>query len=98
MRRSLVLAVVLVGCATRQEVYHPEVGARDPFLSALTSGSVGCPPEEIQISTYRSVVRSNQGRFGGETTTWTAGCRGKQFYCTGSSTTRCHEELSPVAP
>ena len=91
-------ALVFLGCTTGQEIVHPQVSARDPYLAALTSGTVGCPPEKILISSYQSVIRRFEGRFEGETSTWTAKCRGKQFYCSGSSTTRCHEELPPAAP
>lgn len=96
MRGACLIAFVL-GCGSSvNTVEHPDVSPNDPYLSALTSGSIGCPPAEIAIADYRSVLRIFHGTSEAETATWTAKCRGKQFYCTGSNSTRCLEALPPV--
>lgn len=56
-----ILSLVLVGCTSHE---------------GRSSGIIGCPAEEIQVS-------NKQTQF--ETVTWTAQCRGKTFYCTGYS-------------
>ncbi len=97
--RSAVLGPLLlvIACGARQEVRRPERTPHDPTLSALSSGALGCPPNEIQIGEYQEVVRTFEGTFAGETATWSATCRGKKFYCTGSHTTQCHEALPEAA-
>ena len=45
-------------------------------LPAITSGQIGCAEQDVQISDKQS---------GWSTTTWTADCRGKRFYCSSVS-------------
>lgn len=47
-----------------------------------SSGAIGCPPGQIEISDTNSF-------------TWTAMCRGRKFYCSSNehSGAICHEEL-----
>jgi hypothetical protein len=59
-------------------------------LSNITSGQIGCPPEEIIIVEEAS---------GWQGSNWLAECRGKRFYCTGVSAGNatqynCTEEVS----
>ena len=96
-RASLIFFLVLGACEVHQNVVHPEYSPQDPTLTALSSGAIGCPPGEIRIGDYQGVVRTMSGQFGSETSTWSATCRGKQFYCTGSRIVQCHEAL-PAAP
>jgi hypothetical protein len=81
MRLPLILVLVnfgLLGCASH--------GTR----AAMTSGEIGCPVPEVEIS---------EGNMGWTTNTWVAKCRGKTFYCTYTtsynlgSRTQCKEEL-----
>ncbi|APR83936.1 Hypothetical protein A7982_09285 [Minicystis rosea] len=44
----------------------------------ITSGKIGCPPEEVEI------VKDNVGF---TTRTWTATCRGRTFYCSSRTDT-----------
>lgn len=62
MKRIAIVAIALAvtGCASREE---------------MTSGEIGCPPNEIVIT---------DGKMGLATNTWTATCRGKTFYCRNS--------------
>jgi hypothetical protein len=82
MNQSLIIicaALVVAGCATH--------GPR----AAMTSGEIGCPTSELQVS---------DGDMGWTTNTWKATCRGKTFYCTYTtsmnlgSRTQCKEEIS----
>lgn len=72
-------AMAIVGCAAH--------GPR----AAMTSGEIGCPTSELQIT---------DGDMGWTTNTWAATCRGKTFYCTYTtsmnlgSKTQCKEEIS----
>lgn len=61
---AMAMAIVLSGCISRE---------------GRTSGIIGCPPDEIQVS-------NEQTQF--QTITWQASCRGKSFYCTGDSRDR----------
>ena len=67
------LAISVSGCAAH--------GTRE----AVTSGLIGCPPSEIQISDADT---------GWTTNTWKARCRGKVYYCTQFTGQRfsCTEE------
>ncbi len=65
-------------------------------LTSVTSGQIGCPPEEIQILEEDS---------GWNTKTWVAECRGKRFHCTevsagNSAQFDCTEEAAEtgIAP
>lgn len=82
IRRILValgVTAALTGCASH--------GPR----AAMTSGEIGCPTSEIQIS---------EGDMGWTTNTWAAQCRGQTFYCTYTSgynlgsRTQCRPALS----
>jgi hypothetical protein len=76
VRRSLagVLALaVLAGCAVSSGMIETR--------RQVTSGIVGCSPEEIEIKS-----RSNYA--------WKATCRGRTYYCgAGAEGGVCHEEL-----
>jgi hypothetical protein len=50
--------------------------APDPhYYSQISTGSIGCPPEEIQ--TYNIKLQNNYQA------TWMAQCNGKIYYCSG---------------
>ena len=70
MARALlgVLAFLVCGCAA----LDGQIVAR---LQDVTSGHIGCPPEEIAIP-----AKSLTGG------TWTATCEGRTFYCSSYST------------
>lgn len=89
---------LLTGCGAtiRQDVTQPQTSQQDPTLSSLSAGAIGCPPNEIQVSDYQNVLRTIEGSIEGETATWSAKCRGKQFYCTGAHITQCHEAIPPI--
>ncbi|MGC4087215.1 MAG: hypothetical protein QM756_04785 [Polyangiaceae bacterium] len=58
--------------------------------TAITSGQIGCPENEV-------VIR-NEGS-GWNSETWTAECRGRKFYCSSvasgkASQASCHEEVA----
>ncbi|MBN1609988.1 MAG: hypothetical protein JW940_25400 [Polyangiaceae bacterium] len=63
-RAGAVLAVVATGCAN---------------LAAATSGRIGCPASEIEISDDQDHAGSR---------TWTANCRGRVYYCSATIVTR----------
>ena len=46
-------------------------------LQSASSGAIGCSPSEISISDYRLNMY---------TSSWTAGCNGKVYFCSGSDT------------
>ena len=46
-------------------------------LQSATSGAIGCAPSEISISDYRLNMY---------TSSWTATCNNKTYYCAGSDT------------
>ena len=83
MRVVLLLSVLasglLLGCASH--------GSRQ----AATSGLIGCPTSEIEVS---------EGDIGWSTNTWTARCRGKTIYCTfkQGEGTSCTEEVASETP
>lgn len=62
-------------------------------LPRVTSGQIGCPESEIQVSDQQT---------GWNTTTWTATCRNKKFYCSsvgGESTqVSCKEDTAAAPP
>jgi hypothetical protein len=68
MKPLLVLAAILLsglsGCA-----------ASNAQLKSVSSGHVGCAPDEIAIENYN---------LGVSTSSWTALCKGKAFFCSGS--------------
>jgi hypothetical protein len=69
MRSVMVLGVVAVaGCAASQ--------AR---LQSVSSGHVGCPPADVQVSAYK---------LGAFTSSWTATCRNQAFLCSGDDMLR----------
>jgi hypothetical protein len=51
--------------------------ASNAQLRSASSGHVGCAPDEIAIENYN---------LGVSTSSWTALCKGKSFYCSGSDT------------
>lgn len=56
------LSLISIGCTLNKEKY--------------TSGLVGCPEEQITITSESGGMMAN---------TWTAKCAGKTFYCTYQS-------------
>lgn len=95
---SLALGGLLLACA--------------PSREALTAGEVGCPPNELRVSSGTSSSGWAQ-----HAETWVAECRGRRFICTEvvtssvdygwlfsdgvdsrDSDVSCHEELSPSPP
>ena len=44
-------------------------------LPALSSGAVGCPPDQIQISNLKGTP---------DVVTWTAQCNNKTYYCSAA--------------
>lgn len=95
---SFLLFHTACGATIHQDVTQSQISRLDPTLSSLSAGVIGCPPNEIQISDYQTVVRTIAGDLAGETSTWSARCRGRQFYCTGASITQCHESIVLPAP
>lgn len=94
--RAVLVALLVAACGRmKEEVTQPHVDPSDPTLSSLSAGAIGCSPTEIQIAEYRSVVRRLGGAFADEIVTWSATCRGRRFYCTGSRTTQCHDAIGP---
>jgi hypothetical protein len=98
LRLILPALALLTGCAaTSNQVYRPPMPAHDERIAALSAGAIGCPRQEIAISNYEDVLTRFQGTYAGEVATWSARCRGHEFYCTGSHVTQCHEALAPAA-
>jgi hypothetical protein len=62
-------------------------------LRTLTSGSIGCPPAEIEISNV-------EGSSFGSPTSWQSACRGRTFQCsvTGRDVIGCTPMLVAEAP
>ncbi|MGZ3480715.1 MAG: hypothetical protein ACXU81_10225 [Myxococcaceae bacterium] len=61
-----------------------------PAMRNLSAGQLGCSPEEISIS---------QAQTYGQTASWAATCRGKQYWCSAgggkeSINTSCREDAS----
>ncbi len=57
---------------------------------AVSSGHVGCPPNEINIADVKAA------KLAGQTATWQASCDGKTFFCAmqttqESASTKCTE-------
>jgi len=75
----IIVSLLFAGCASQ--------GTR----AAMTSGEIGCPVSELQIS---------DGDMGWTTNTWTATCRDKTFFCTYTSSynmnsrTQCTEGIT----
>jgi hypothetical protein len=46
-------------------------------LQSTSSGEIGCSPSDISISDYR---------LNAYTSSWTASCNGKAYFCSGSDT------------
>jgi hypothetical protein len=69
-------------------------GGTVPQLQTLTSGSIGCPPAEIEISNI-----DRRGAFGSPTS-WQSMCRGQTFQCSlvGRQTIGCTPMLTAEAP
>ena len=87
MKYLFLIGVVLIlsSCATQ-----PIAPSNPPSsgINALTSGAVGCPPEQIQISNIKFTGQPPQwnGAFyiwSNLIYTWQAQCNGKVFYCSG---------------
>lgn len=55
----------------------------DQLRQDASSGLIGCPPREIQISAN-------------ERLTWTATCRGRVFYCSTGAETACAPASEPT--
>lgn len=61
-------------------------------LQSISSGAIGCPPDEISIED--KVI-------GYSTVSWTAECRGQRFYCSAlssqhSTMANCRPEVAPT--
>jgi hypothetical protein len=61
------------------------------FYKSSSSGQIGCPEDQIEISDVSSQLRGQ---------TWIAACKGRRFYCNstsssgfGSNQITCKEEL-----
>jgi hypothetical protein len=69
-------------------------GSTTAQLQTLTSGSIGCPPAEIEISNL-----DRRGAFGSPTS-WQSTCRGRTFECsvTGRESIGCTPMLVAEAP
>lgn len=61
---AAILALGLTACA-----------ASNAQLRSVSSGHVGCAPDDITIENYN---------LGVSTSSWTAQCKGKAYYCSGS--------------
>lgn len=72
----LVAGAVLTaaGCVTMESLREARMNG--------SSGHVGCPPAEVQISDERN-------------NNWTATCRGRVFYCTAVPELACKEAARP---
>ncbi len=87
-RIGFLVVACWLGCGGPQPT-----GPTTPELQQATSGSIGCPANEITItndSGYQSAagIRS-----------YTATCRDRVFQCTGTSTSmtpECKEDLAPA--
>jgi hypothetical protein len=66
--RIVIAATVLIAGLTA-------CAASNAQLRSASSGHVGCAPEDIGIENYS---------LGATTSSWTAACNGKTFYCSGS--------------
>ena len=69
----LILSTVLSGCASTG------------FYQQVTSGYIGCEPEDIQISNELAELNGTES--------WIAECRGKKYICSydSSDNTDCNE-------
>jgi hypothetical protein len=88
MKYLLLLATVLLlsSCAT---IPPPPLPSSD-YLNALSSGAVGCPPQQVQ--TYNIQESNGQQQTNGPQTywvnnvyTWQAQCNGKVYYCSAAT-------------
>lgn len=63
-----------------------------PAMRNLSAGQLGCSPEDISIS---------QAQTYGQTASWAATCRGKQYWCSAgggeSISTSCREAASTAS-
>ena len=81
------LALGLIGCAPY--TYRDPDEDEQPPVEGSTSGAIGCPPDEIAITDFKSYSDSPS--------TWTATCRGRTFDCSSSRRdVRCTEEIPPA--
>jgi hypothetical protein len=53
-----------------------------PSRQSKSAGSIGCPPDEIQIS-----GEDSSSGWGSSSDTWVATCRGRQFICSENTVT-----------
>jgi hypothetical protein len=89
LRAALGLCAAALGCSPPAELRAEPVAPDNANLQGISAGSVGCLPEEIQISHYKTVT-------GYAPETWLAQCRGHSFVCTYHyRATRCHELMAP---
>ena len=56
-------------------------------LQSASSSEVGCSPSSIEISDYRLNMY---------TSSWTARCSGKVYYCSGSDTLKERSRCTPA--
>ena len=74
----VVAAVTTLGC-----------GASQSQLRDMSSGEVGCPPDQIKVTDYESGLATHS---------WTATCQGRTHYCSllagGGAQAACKEAAS----
>lgn len=74
----IALIILSVACSSYGKKLDKEI-VKD--LAEESTGAIGCPEEEIQISNKKTKFSS---------TTWTATCRGEKFYCSEKPSTKEH--------
>ena len=70
MKNNSIIFLILIsmffyGCSSTKEFQN------------FSSGAVGCSPQEIEINN----LGSSWGPSNGTTSTWTAKCKGKTYFC-----------------
>jgi len=69
------------------------IGACAPSLRSKTAGSIGCPPNEVEIANEDSSLG-----WGSSARTWTASCRGKRFICSENTVTTYGKDATGISP
>jgi hypothetical protein len=91
MKNYIKLAFLLV-CVTALSSCASVVPSNPPtsYLNNISSGSIGCPAEQIQTSNVQFNGQRLTPSLGGYATrwvgnayTWTAQCNGRTYYCSG---------------
>jgi len=82
---------LLVGAVMMGSVAGCIIAPSGPEPQMASSGQIGCAPAQIQISDHKTPDRY--------TSTWTAACNSRTFYCTwtggaqGEGQTSCKEAM-----